>query len=77
MLCNRIWQKQLLILKFEKGFFLNQIIFSWLQNMDQVNQCQVTTYVMLVVFYFLNAIKWKAKFEAVKINSKLDKVDKK
>ena len=35
-LCNGIWQKQLLILKFEKGFFVDQTIFSWLQNMDQV-----------------------------------------
>ena len=41
MLCSRIWQKQLLILKFEKGFFGDQTIFSWLQNTDQVSQCQV------------------------------------
>ena len=34
-LCNVIWQKQLLILKFEKGFFVDQTTFSWLQNMDQ------------------------------------------
>ena len=36
-LCNGIWQKQLLILKLEKGFLVDQTIFSWLQNMDQVS----------------------------------------
>ena len=30
IVCNGIWQKQLLILKFEKGFFVDQTIFSWL-----------------------------------------------
>jgi len=29
-------QKQLLILKLEKEFLVDQTIFSWLQNMDQV-----------------------------------------
>ena len=28
---------QLLILKLEKGFLVDQTIFSWLQNMDQVS----------------------------------------
>ena len=59
-LCNGIWQKQLLILKFEKGFFVNQYFLDykiWIKSVINV--------------------KWKSKFEAVKINSKLDKVDKK
>ena len=36
-LSNGIWQKRLSILKLEKGFLVNQTIFSWLQNMDQVS----------------------------------------
>ena len=36
-LCNGIWEKQLLILKLEKGFLVDQTIFFWLQNMDQVS----------------------------------------
>ena len=37
MLCNGIWQKQLLILKVEKGFFVDRTILSWLPKMDQVS----------------------------------------
>jgi len=36
LLIVKMQQKQLLILKLEKGFLVDQTIFSWLQNMDQV-----------------------------------------
>ena len=58
MLFTGIWQKQLLIVKFEKGFFVDQTILS------------------LTLSWSIFCNQWKSKFEAVKNNSKLDKVDR-
>ena len=38
IVCNGIWQRQLLILKFAKGFLVDQTIFSWFQNMDESSE---------------------------------------
>ena len=40
-LCNGIWQKQLLILKFEKGLFVDQTILSWLKYGSSQGQVKV------------------------------------
>ena len=58
VVCNGIWQKQLLILKFEKGFFVDQTIFSCITKLYKT---------------WLVRVKWKfeaAKFKSDKVDKK-------